>query len=63
MGWSSGEELANDVWNVVKDNIPKNKRQEVSKKIIVLFERYDVDDWWNSEGVEGVAHPEWFEDE
>ena len=60
MGWSSGSYLANDVWNKIKEYIPKDEKQKVAKEILDLFENYDADDWCEPDGIEGVAHPEWF---
>ncbi|MCX6035002.1 MAG: hypothetical protein NTV38_08505 [Chloroflexi bacterium] len=43
MGWASGSQLAEDVWDVVRPAIPQKNRQELAVKIIRLFEDHDCD--------------------
>ncbi len=43
MGWASGSELAEDVWEAVGKHLPKNRRQEIARRIVDLFERHDCD--------------------
>lgn len=43
MGWCSGAEVADDVWEVVKEHIPKEKRQKVAKALVDVFESHDCD--------------------
>ena len=62
MGWCIGSYLANDIWNEVKGWIPFDKQKEVAVKIVDMFENQDADCWANPDGIEGVAHPEWFRD-
>lgn len=43
MGWSSGSELAETLWNEVREYVPKNKRKEVANAFVDAFESYDCD--------------------
>ena len=43
MGWASGSQLAEDVWDVVRPAIPQRNRRELAVKIIRLFEDHDCD--------------------
>ena len=45
MGWCSGTELAIEVWNIIGEFVPKNKRKKIAKKIYNLFCDYDADCW------------------
>ena len=43
MGWSAGSELAIDVYDLVKEYIPKHKRKEIATKIFRKFEDLDAE--------------------
>jgi len=45
MGWSSGTQLADTVWGIVKKHIPMSQRWSVASKLVNAFEDYDADDW------------------
>jgi hypothetical protein len=43
MGWASGSELAEEVWELVREYIPKRKREQVAKDLVNIFEDHDCD--------------------
>jgi hypothetical protein len=43
MGWSSGAELAEEVWGIVRGYVPKAKRKGIAIQIIDAFEDHDCD--------------------
>lgn len=43
MGWSSGSELAGNIWGLISNYIPEDKKKEVAKDLIQLFEYRDCD--------------------
>ena len=43
MGWASGSELAEDVWDVVRPFIPMEERKKVARSIVQAFENRDCD--------------------
>lgn len=43
MGWASGSQLAEDVWDAVRPAVPQRKRRKIAVKIIRLFEDHDCD--------------------
>ena len=43
MGWSSGSELAGNVWDLFRDFVPKKKRKKVAQELMGLFEDHDCD--------------------
>lgn len=45
MGWASGSYLAVDVWDLVRDEIPEEKRRKLAKKIYDMFRNMDADAW------------------
>lgn len=47
MGWATGSEIANKVWEAIKPCIASDERMqaEVSKRIYEIFTDYDADDW------------------
>ena len=45
MGWCSGSELAENIYNEIRKFIPEHKRKEIAKKIYDEFCNYDADDW------------------
>lgn len=49
MGWSGGSEIASEVWDIVKEFIPKKKRKVIAKQIVNLFEDNDCDTMYEAE--------------
>lgn len=43
MGWASGSELAEEVWEAARPHISKKNRQKVANAIIDAFEDRDCD--------------------
>ena len=43
MGWASGGELADNVWDVVSSYIPKGAKAKVAQDLIDIFEGRDCD--------------------
>lgn len=44
MGWASGSELAERVWDAVRDHLPEgNTKRMTARKIIKAFESHDCD--------------------
>lgn len=43
MGWASGSIIAEQIWDLIKKEIPKNKQKKIAKKIIDIFESEDCD--------------------
>ena len=43
MGWSSGAELADNLWSRITDLIPVDKRPEVARIFIEEFKKFDCD--------------------
>ena len=52
MGWATGCEIAEDIWESVKVYIGEDKYKEASKVIYEIFDNMDADDWgsYNFEG-------------
>lgn len=52
MGWATGCEIAEDIWENVKVFISEDKYKEASKVIYEIFDNMDADDWgsYNFEG-------------
>jgi len=43
MGWARGSELAEVVWNLVRDYIPVDRRPKIARRFIDHFEDMDCD--------------------
>ena len=43
MGWCSGSDLADRIWSLVKDHIPKEAQPKIALRIIEIFEGEDCD--------------------
>ena len=43
MGWASGSELAENLWEDIKEFIPKKQHKKVAKIFIKHFENMDCD--------------------
>jgi hypothetical protein len=50
MGWANGSYLANSVWHAIEEYVLQDKRQEVARAIVDLFNKYDADDWQRDDG-------------
>lgn len=50
MGWSSGSELAEKTWALVRQFVPKDKMKATAEAFIDAFENEDADDFgpWHS---------------
>ena len=49
MGWASGTDVADGVWEAVKEYIPDDKKKEVANNIIDVLEDQDWDNVQESE--------------
>lgn len=49
MGWASGTDVADGVWEAVKEYIPDDKKKEVANSIIDVLEDQDWDNVQESE--------------
>ena len=45
MGWATGCEIAEEIWENVKVYVDESKYKEVSKSLYETFCNMDVDDW------------------
>lgn len=45
MGWATGCEIAEDIWENLKVMIPEDKYKEASRVIFETFDNMDADDW------------------
>jgi hypothetical protein len=43
MGWASGSELAENLWDLVREFVPEDRRKKIAKKFIDEFESMDCD--------------------
>ena len=43
MGWASGSELAENIWDTVSDYIPEKAKIKVAQNLIDIFEGRDCD--------------------
>lgn len=43
MGWSSGSDIAEDIWRQVRKYVPDNKQKALARRIIKVFESHDAD--------------------
>ena len=74
MGWGSGSRLADDIWNIVEEYIPVEKKIRLCKEIIDVFEGMDCDTMCETGMYEfmkrnddkfavNILVEEWFEDD
>lgn len=63
MGWASGSELAQDMWDELKQYIPKKDQVAASRVILEAFEDRDADDWDIDSDLIKTAAPEWANEE
>ena len=57
MGWASGSQLAYEIWDLVKDEIPEDKKQKIASGIIKAFEGMDCDTLGECEELCNAAKP------
>ncbi len=43
MGWASGSILAEEIWDLFYEFVPKRRRQDVARELVELFEGHDCD--------------------
>lgn len=43
MSWASGSEILQQVWDITRQFVPKNKRVKVFAELIEIFENHDCD--------------------
>ncbi len=43
MGWASGSQLAETVWNLFRHHVPKKERKVVARELVRAFEDEDCD--------------------
>ena len=64
MGWCTGSEIGENLWESIKDSIPKEKQQKVAKIIYDELTFHDADCWENHEdSLWAIAYPEEFKKE
>lgn len=64
MGWCSGSRIAEDLWEIIKEYIPEDKKLPVAKIIYELFCDYDADCWTFEEGtLAALADPQAMEED
>lgn len=57
MGWSSGSQLADEVWRLVRPHLLVGSRMPLAKGIIKIFESYDCDTMEECERLQKDAAP------
>lgn len=45
MGWCAGSYIAQEVWDLVEEHIPKKKQKQIAQEIVKIFNEHDADDW------------------
>lgn len=63
MGWSTGSELCNDIWEDIERYIPEDKRKEASARLCAHFVFMDADDFPFEEGTPYYNYLELYEPE
>jgi len=43
MGWGNGGLILHDVWGQIREEIPEQKREEVLRRLMVVFQHHDAD--------------------
>lgn len=56
MGWASGSELAERVWDAVKDRLPEEYRRAAAREIVHAFENMDCDTIREADELWKAAH-------
>lgn len=66
MGWASGTEVIIDVWNLVREWIPEDKRVAVLAQVIDVFTNHDWDcleeieeEWPESKEALKIVYPDY----
>lgn len=67
MGWCTGGYVLSESWDLIKNDIPDEKKVFVAVNLIRVFEKYDMDcyEWddpWLKQALV-IVHPSWYEDE
>lgn len=62
MGWCAID-FCNNVWRLFKKYAPKNQQETIAKKLIELFQEYDMDDMCGDSKVEIDASIKYDDDE
>ena len=57
MTWN-GSIIAENIWEIVKDYIPEEEKQNIAQKIVELFEQEDCDTIDDAEDLYETAYPE-----
>lgn len=57
MGWASGSQLAEDVWTLFAQHLPEDKKQEIARKLVRMFESEDCDTMSEAEELMKAAYP------
>ncbi len=55
MGWASGSEIADRIWDTVKEHIPESEKKSIALEIIKIFEDEDCDTIYECEELCKVA--------
>jgi hypothetical protein len=45
MGWCSGTVIGENIYNLIRNYIPPDKRKRISKRIINILNEHDADAW------------------
>lgn len=43
MGWASGSQIADEIWDCIKKDLPKAKKRKLARLLIDTFESFDCD--------------------
>lgn len=43
MGWNSGGDLADELWDTIEHLLPKNKRTKIARQWVEILEGHDCD--------------------
>ena len=57
MGWASGSEIADEVWNAVRKYVPESDRKDVATRVVRIFEERDCDTMEEAEVLWNDADP------
>jgi hypothetical protein len=64
MGWSSGSQLAQELWEELREYITVRHRSSAAETIIESFECHDADDWDEGSGLWiDSGRPTWDEED
>lgn len=57
MTWLNGADLAEQVWDVIKQHVPQDKQKIVAKELIKIFESYGCDTMTQTEMARLIYKP------